>query len=144
MEKVGLLNIYSGWVFIFTGIASGVVLSWWSFGGPMKPPKGYEDYTALPRRLTRLAHIAAFMLPVVDILYGQYVDDLPLSMLLKKTGSICMIICMVGLPITLFMGSFKISLKNLCSLPVTCGVIALFLMSWGNGIMLLRYFGSQF
>jgi hypothetical protein len=138
MERVGLLNIYAGWVYIVLGILSGVVLSWWSFGGPMKPPKGYEDYTALPRRLTRLAHIAAFMLPVVDILYGQYIDDVPLSLWLKKTGSIGMVFCMAGLPITLFLGSIRTPLKNLAALPVTGGVIALSIISFGNAIQLVR------
>jgi hypothetical protein len=121
------------------GILSGVVLSWWSFDGPMKPPKGYENYASLRRRMTRLAHIAAFMLPVVDILYGLQIDDIPLSFFLRKTGSICMVVLMAGLPPLLFLGALKPGLKNLTGLPVTFGVIALSIMSVGNGMLLVRY-----
>ena len=31
----------------------------WSFNGPFPPPPGFDDYTSLPRRLVRLAHVAA-------------------------------------------------------------------------------------
>jgi hypothetical protein len=139
MERLGLLNIYAGWVYIVLGILSGVVLSWWSFDGPMKPPPGYENYASLRRRMTRLAHIAAFMLPVVCILYGQHIDDIPLSLGWKKTGSISMVVCMAGLPPLLFLGALKPPFKNLTGIPVTFGVIALSIMSFGNGILLVRY-----
>lgn len=114
------------------GIITGSILGMWSFDGPFKAPRGHENYNDLPRRLNRLAHIACFMLPIISILYGNYIDRSGLSDTLKELGSICMLICMIGVPLLLFLASLKQFFKYLEIIPVTCGLIALSLMSWAH------------
>jgi len=57
-------------------MAAGAVAGAWSFGGPVAPPAGLESYDSLPRRLLRLAHIAAIMLPVLNLLYVPWARGL--------------------------------------------------------------------
>lgn len=111
----------------------------WSFDGPFPAPKGHADYADLPRRLNRLAHIACFMLPLISIIYGSFLDQSGLSDLLKQLGSWCMLICMLGVPTLLFLASFKQIFKYFEVIPVTCGTVALLLMSWAHLKMLLNF-----
>lgn len=138
MQTIGSFNIHTGWMFISLGIITGSILGMWSFDGPFKTPKGFEQYANLPRRMTRLGHIACFMLPIISILYGSYIDDSGLSDSLKYLGSRCMFICMLGVPTFLFLASIKPIFKYVEVLPVTCGMIALLLMSWAH---MKIYFG---
>jgi hypothetical protein len=132
MTHYGEFNVLTGWVFISLGITTGSILGLWSFAGPFKSPRGHENYTDLPRRLNRLAHIACFMLPVISILYGQYLDQALLTDAQKMIGSYSMFTCMVGVPLFLFLASFYLPFKYLEVIPVGAGTIALYLMSWAH------------
>ena len=138
MTTFGQLNIVAGWIFISIGITTGSILGMWSFAGPFPAPKGHKDYADLPRRLNRLAHIACFMLPIINILYGQYLDQMMLSDTVKQIGSYGMIICMIGVPLFLFLASFKPFFKYFEVFPVTCGTIALYIMSYAHLKILLE------
>ena len=120
----GQLNIVTGWIFISLGITTGSILGLWSFAGPFKAPKGHENYTDLPRRLNRLAHIACFMLPLISIVFGQHLDHLPLTDLLKHVASVGMLTCILA--------SFWLPFKYFEIIPVSAGMLALYLMSWAN------------
>lgn len=130
MTQFGQLNIVSGWIFISMGITTGMILSAWSFAGPFPSPKGHKEYGDLPRRLNRLAHIACFMLPLISIVFGQYLDQTFYSDSIKQLMSWCMVICMVGVPLFLFLASMWLPFKYAAQIPVTTGAIALYLMSW--------------
>jgi hypothetical protein len=134
----GQLNILAGWIFISVGITTGSILGMWSFGGPFPTPNGHHEYADLPRRLNRLAHIACFMLPIINILYGQYLDQTMLPDTLKQVGSYGMIICMIGVPLLLFLASFKPIFKYFEVIPVTCGTVALYLMSYAHFQVLMN------
>lgn len=136
--NIGNLNIALGWMFMILGITSGSILGMWSFGGPFKTPRNYESYDALPRRLTRLAHVALFMLPLINIVYGEHIDHLPLSTSLKETGSYTMIVLMIGIPLFLIMASFKNVYKYLNVIPVCCGFVGLGIMAWGQWLLLMQ------
>lgn len=137
MTHYGELNITTGWIFISLGITTGSILGLWSFAGPFPTPKGHHNYTDLPRRLNRLAHIACFMLPLISIVYGQYLDQANLSDSSKLVGSYSMLICMIGVPLFLFLASFYLPFKYLEVIPVGAGTIALYLMSWAHLKVLL-------
>lgn len=137
MTTYGQFNIHAGWIFISLGITTGAILGMWSFDGPLPCPAGHKHYADLPRRMNRLAHIACFMLPIINILYGQYIDETTLSDSLKHLGSVCMVICMIGVPLFLFLASFKNIFKYVEVIPVGCGMIALYLMSWSHLKLLL-------
>lgn len=132
MTTYGLFNIHTGWIFMSMGITTGAILGMWSFDGPFPTPKGHHDYADLPRRMNRLAHIACFMLPIISIFYGHHLDESGLSDSLKNLGSWCMFICMLGVPTFLFLASFKPIFKYVEVIPVGCGMVALYLMSWAH------------
>jgi hypothetical protein len=119
------------------GITTGSILGLWSFAGPFPTPRGHHNYTDLPRRLNRLAHIACFMLPLIAIVYGQYIDQMPLSPLQIQIGAYGMLVCMVGVPLFLFLASFWLPFKYAEIIPVGAGSVALYLISWANLKILL-------
>ena len=128
----GQLCIHLGWIWISLGITTGSILGLWSFSGPFPTPSGHHNYADLPRRLNRLAHIACFMLPLITIVYGQYIDIAPLSDSLKMWGAYGMLTCMFGVPTLLFLASFWLPFKYLEVIPVGAGTFALYLMSWAH------------
>jgi hypothetical protein len=136
MTHYGQLNIHLGWISIVLGILTGSILGMWSFAGPFKAPKGHQNYTDLPRRLNRLAHIAFFMLPLISIVLGEHIDAIPLSDTLKIVASYCWLVCMWGVPVFLTLASFYLPFKYLEVIPVSCGTISLFIMAYGNYLLL--------
>ena len=138
MLEHGQLNIYWGWIWMVLGIASGSLIGMYAFAGPFKSPKNHEDYNSLPRRLVRLAHIAMFMLPLINIAYGHHIDLIPLSETWKVIGSYGMIICMIGVPTLLILASFYLPFKYLEVVPVSAGFLALSIISYGNILLLLN------
>lgn len=136
MTDFGQLNVHWGWIWMVLGIASGSLIGMWSFSGPMKTPKGQENYDDLPRRMIRLAHIACFMLPLINIVYGHHIDLIPLSDTFKMVGSYGMIICMIGVPTLLLGGAYYLPLKYLEVIPVSAGFLALGIISYGNFLLL--------
>ena len=97
----GHANIIAGWLTMVLGILSGAIIGLWAFAGPFPTPKGHTNYTDLSRRMVRLGHIALIALPMINILYGQYIDSIPVSDSLKMLGSRGMIVCMIGVPLFL-------------------------------------------
>jgi hypothetical protein len=137
MTTYGHLNILWGWIFMPLGITSGAILGMWSFNGPMKTPPGFTDYSDLPRRMVRLAHIAFFMLPLLSIVYGTYIDALPITDGLKQIGSYGMLTCMVGVPLFLLLAALVYRpLKYLEAIPVGAGMAAFYIMAWGHYVQL--------
>lgn len=136
MTQYGQLNIHLGWITITLGIISGSIIGMWSFAGPFKTPKGHTNYTDLNRRLVRLAHIAFFMLPLISVVYGQHIDQIPLSDQWKMIGSYCWIVCMYGVPIFLTLASFYLPFKYLEVIPVSAGTVSLFIMAYGHYLLL--------
>ncbi len=114
------------------GLISGSILGMWSFNGPLPLPKGYDKYDSLPRRQVRLAHVASFALPIINILYGTHLDQIQVSLQLKEIGSYSMLVLMIGIPTTLVAASYKPILKYTAIIPVTAGFIGLGIMAFGH------------
>ncbi|MCB0421930.1 MAG: hypothetical protein KDD61_13110 [Bdellovibrionales bacterium] len=136
LTQFGELNIRLGWIFMVAGILSGSLIGMWSFAGPMKAPKTHTNYDDLPRRLVRLAHIAMFMLPLINVAYGMHIDLVPLADNLKYLGSLSMVICMFGVPSLLILASFYLPFKYLEAVPVSAGIIGLSIIAYGNFLLL--------
>jgi hypothetical protein len=122
-EEVGRANVAVAWWMIGLSMLAGAVLGAWSFGGPAAPPPGFETYDALPRRLVRLAHIAAIMLPVLNLLYvpaaARFAMRRSCALLLFGT---------VALPALLALAAFwphGLHLLPLAVLPIVAAVFAL-------------------
>ncbi len=61
------LNRAVGFTSLLLGVASGMILGLWSFGGPIPVPEAIGDYGDLPRRFLRLGHIAFFGLGLINL-----------------------------------------------------------------------------
>ncbi|RZA08747.1 MAG: hypothetical protein EOP11_03925 [Proteobacteria bacterium] len=133
---IGKANISAGWLTMVLGILSGAVIGMWAFAGPFPTPPGHRDYADLSRRMVRLGHIALIALPLINIVYGWHIDSIPLSHDIKVLGSRCMIVCMVGVPLFLFLGSVWHWFKYIEVIPVSAGFLGLAIMSYGHFLML--------
>ena len=115
------------------GAVSGSIIMAWSFGGPFPAPSGFEDYTDLPRRMVRLAHVALFMLPLINVVFGKEIDRVALSTKWKQIASWCAIVGMIGIPVGLLLGALvHIHLKYSAIPPVSCLMFAIFLVAVGK------------
>lgn len=134
--EIGRLNITAGWLTMVLGILSGATIGLWAFAGPFPTPPGHKDYADLARRMVRLGHIALVALPMINILYGMHIDLIPVDAGVKLFGARCMVVCMVGVPLFLFLGSVWHWFKYVEAIPVTAGAIALGIMSYGHWLLL--------
>jgi hypothetical protein len=69
------------------GLGAGLAMSLYAFQPMVPVPAALAHYDDLPRRLIRLAHIAAIMLPLINIVLGPWLDRLSLPMLARETAS---------------------------------------------------------
>ena len=84
---IGGRNVKGGLLLVSLGIAAGLAMSLYAFEPLVPPPAGFKGYDDLPRRLIRLAHIAAIMLPLVNVVLGGWLDRLRLSRRGKEWAS---------------------------------------------------------
>ena len=130
---IGRRNVVWGWATIVLGVVSGAILMSWSFAGPFPTPPGFHDYADLTRRMVRLAHIAMFMLPLINIALGHDLDSLPLSSKWKQICSWCGLIGMVGVPLGLILGGLVHIWLKLVAVPgVYAFMLALGIMGVGK------------
>jgi hypothetical protein len=112
-----------GWILFLAGILYGMSLGLFAFGGPFAAPAGFADYASLPRRLTRLAHIACMALGIINVQYGQEIDRLRLSRAWRQIGSTAMIAAAVLMPVLLTLAAFHIEWKWGLPVPATAALI---------------------
>ncbi len=133
-SNIGYLNRRVGWVLFLAGIIGGMVMGMWSFDGPVPAPAALADYSSLPRRLTRLAHIAAMALGITNILYGQELPRVRLSQRSRRLGERSMIAAGVLMPVFLTLAAFlDTRWKYLLPLPATASLIAVAVIVIGLG-----------
>jgi hypothetical protein len=132
-RPVGRRNLLWGWMTMWIGILSGSILMAWSFDGPFSSPRGFEDYADLPRRMSRLAHIAQVMLPLINVLIGRELDSLALTDKWKQICSWSAIIGMIGVPLGLYLGAIvHIQLKYVSLPAVNAMMLSLIIMGVGT------------
>lgn len=131
---VGTRNVRAGLLLIAVGLAVGLLMSLYAFV-PMLPkvPASLDDYTDLPRRMIRLGHIAAIMLPLLNILFGLVIDRLELRYKLKSTASWLLIAGAALGPAALFVEAFSETARtlHLTAVPFTAFCVGTFILSWG-------------
>lgn len=94
----GARNVRAGLVLLPLGVFSGLALSLFAFVPIVPPPPGFESYADLPRRMVRLAHIAAVMLPLINVVLGRWIDVLALSPIWRRRASWLLLVGAIGLP----------------------------------------------
>ncbi len=99
--SVGLRNVRFGLVGVPFGLIYGLLIALYAFVPMVPVPAGLDDYAALPRRLLRLAHIAAVMLPTLNLVLGPWIDRVALGQPARLWTSRLLIFGAVGLPLAL-------------------------------------------
>jgi len=94
-------NVKGGLLLLSVGLAAGLAMSVYAFTPMVPVPAELAHYDDLPRRLIRLAHIAAIMLPLINIVLGPWLDRLTLSPLARQAASWLLLGGAAGLPLAL-------------------------------------------
>lgn len=97
----GARNVKGGLVLLFLGVAAGLLMAVYAFVPMVTPPPALAHYDDLPRRLIRLGHIAAVMLPLINIVLGPWLDRLTLTPRLAAAASWLLLGGAIGLPAAL-------------------------------------------
>jgi hypothetical protein len=97
----GARNLRGGLMMMSLGLAGGLGMSLYAFTPMVPVPASLARYDDLPRRLIRLAHIAAIMLPLINVVLAPWLDRLRLSSALRQTASWLLLLGAAGLPLTL-------------------------------------------
>ncbi len=97
----GARNVKAGLALIALSLVGGLAMSLYAFVPMVRVPVGLLEYDDLTRRLLRLAHVAAVMLPLLNIVFGLLLDRLRLSRGLRELSSVLLLAGAVGLPLAL-------------------------------------------
>jgi hypothetical protein len=130
-DEIGTRNRLAGWLLFLAGIIGGMLLGLWAFDGPLHAPARFADYAGLPRRLLRLAHIAAMALGLTNIFFGHELPHLALTARAKSFASSAMIAAGVLMPAVLTVASFDERFKYLLPLPSTAALLAVGMVCMG-------------
>lgn len=98
---IGARNVRGGLLLLSLGLAAGLVMSLYAFDPMVRVPAPLARYDDLPRRLIRLAHIAAIMLPLINIVLAPWLDRLTLPRPLTQSASWLLLLGAVSLPAAL-------------------------------------------
>ena len=118
-------NITLAWCSIAAGALTGLVLSLWSFKGPVPVPPEIGAYTDVSRRLLRLGHIAFFGLGMLNIMLARHLSGAWYDSRRTRLALVSMNFGNLFLPPTLIAAAFWLPLKYLASLPAMAVTLAL-------------------
>jgi hypothetical protein len=119
------LNRAIGFTSLLIGVASGMLLGLWSFGGPVSVPEAIGDYGNLPRRFLRLGHIAFFGLGLINLALAGHYQRLGFSRRAGRRALTLMNLGNLGLPPLLLAAAWQPGLLYLMPAPVLCVFAAL-------------------
>jgi hypothetical protein len=102
----GSRNAALGWSGILLGLAAACWLGLWAFDGPFPAPAGFANYDDPPRRLLRLAHIAAIAVGALNVLFARDLPRLPLSPGWRRAASVAAAAAWFGLAPVLALAAF--------------------------------------
>jgi hypothetical protein len=88
---IGAKNVKGGFVLLSLGLLGGLAMSLYAFEPIVQPPPSFARYDDLPRRLIRLAHISAVMLPLLNVVFGGWIDRIELSRPAKQLASLLLL-----------------------------------------------------
>ena len=125
------LNRAIGFTSLLLGVASGMILGLWSFGGPVPVPEAIGDYGDLPRRFLRLGHIAFFGLGLINLAIAGHWRRLDLGRPAARRALGLMNLGNFGLPPVLLAAAWQPALLYLMPIPVACVFAALAICAIG-------------
>ncbi len=125
------LNRAIGFTSLLLGVASGMIVGLWSFGGPIPVPEAIGDYADLARRFLRLGHIAFFGLGLINLAIAGHWRRLDLGRPAARRVLWLMNLGNLGLPPLLLAAAWQPTLLYLMPAPVICVFAALALCAIG-------------
>lgn len=132
---IGQVNIAFGWAWMnlgfITGLLMGLKAEQFGLNTLDAGPVWLQGYASVPRRLIRLGHVAFIMLPVLNILFGQFIDGAALPFAWKLIGSWAMIFGAIGVPVLCFAAARYRPLKIGLGLPASAILLGNLIIAWG-------------
>lgn len=120
-------NILAGWC----GMALGALLGM-LYGLRAESREWAGGYTGFRRQALRLAHIAAFALGIINVLYGTRTAGLAeVPGWAAATGQLAMIAGGALMPLVCLGAAWRRPLKTLFPIPATCVLAAVAVQAWG-------------
>lgn len=119
------LNRAIGFTSLLLGVATGMIIGLWSFGGPLPVPESIGGYGELPRRFLRLGHIAFFGLGLINLAIAGHCGRLNFSPTARRRALGLINLGNVGLPPLLLAATWQPALLYLMPVPVFCVFAAL-------------------
>ena len=129
----GARNVRGGLLLLSLGLGAGLAMSLYAFQPLVPVPAPLAHYDDLPRRLIRLGHIAAIMLPLINIVLGPWLDRLNLPGSLKEAASWLLLLGAATLPAALALEAAVPTLipLHLSAPPALAFCLGAFLVSAG-------------
>ena len=129
----GARNVKGGLILLSAGLLAGLAMSLYAFEPMVPVPGSLQSYDDLPRRLIRLGHIAAVMLPLLNVVLGAWLDRLNLPSHAKQWASWLLLVGAVTVPAALFVEAVWAPARaiHLPSLPVVGFSLGVLLVSVG-------------
>ena len=129
----GARNVKGGPVLLSSGLAAGLGMSLYAFQPVVPVPASLMRYDDLPRRLLRLAHIAAVMLPLINVVVGPWLDRVRLPVHAREAASWLLLLGAITLPYALALEAAVPTLiaLHLSALPAVAFCLGLFIVSAG-------------
>ena len=129
----GARNVRGGLMLLSLGFSAGLAMSLYAFKPLVPVPPALAHYDDLPRRLIRLAHIAAIMLPLINIVLGPWLDRLRLPSRVREAASWLLLAGGATLPATLALEAAVPTVipLHLSALPAITFSLGVFLVSAG-------------
>ena len=124
-------NILAGWIGMIFGSLLGMVI-----GLRAESRDWAGGYGSFQRQALRLAHVAAFALGIINVVYGSSTRGLDLlpswaGVSVGNIGSVAMIAGGLLMPLVCLGAAWRRPLKFLFPLPASCILIALACQAWG-------------
>lgn len=115
------------------GLLAGLGMSLYAFHPIVKSPWAYDE---LPRRLLRLGHIAAVMLPLINIIVGPWIERIRLGPKAQRWASELLLWGAVGLPLALAVEAFFPALRPLHPSGLPAIAFSLGTLIIGRGVLI--------
>ncbi|HLY10709.1 MAG TPA: hypothetical protein VKW04_15510 [Planctomycetota bacterium] len=131
---IGAKNVKGGFVLLSLGLAAGLAMSLYAFEPLVQPPASLAHYDDLPRRLIRLAHISAIMLPLLNIVLGPWIDRVTLSRPAKEAASLLLLLGGALVPAALALQAVWAPARavHVAGLPVVAFCLGVFQLTLGT------------
>ncbi len=130
---IGAKNVKGGMVLVSLGLLAGLGMSLYAFEPIVRPPASLDRYDDLPRRLLRLAHIAAIALPLINVVLGGWIDRLALPRAAKQGASLLLLLGGALVPAALWLQAAWAPARamHLAGGPVVAFSLGVFLVTVG-------------